>query len=392
MILLDVGMVGVDHHHLGGAARGAARLDGAGGAVADLQEAHQARRLAAAGQLLAFAAQPGEVGAGAGAVFEQARLAHPQIHDPALVDEIVVDRLDEAGVRLRMLVGRLRLADLAGLEVDVIVTLARAVDAIGPVQAGVEPLRRIGRRHLHGEHVAQLVEEGACVRLGIEIAALPAPIGPGAGEPVEHLLGRGLADHALALGQLGKRGFVGHRAPQPGRNGGLLEFLQPGGDAGLAEIFLRQHVGGDLRPGRRHLDRVEPEHHRAVRIADLAGGQAELDLRIRRLAVLGEAPLDSHVMPLVGYGSRERPPIPDPRADLPRSASLPASPALSLTPLLLAPAPPQLRDRCGTTVRPPSRQHEAGPPVPMRAARVAYRRFQGAPGGTSDHSRRTKES
>ena len=32
---LDVGMVDVDHHHLGGAPRGAARLDGAGGAVAD---------------------------------------------------------------------------------------------------------------------------------------------------------------------------------------------------------------------------------------------------------------------------------------------------------------------------------------------------------------------
>ena len=107
--LLDVGMIGVDDHHLGGAPRGAARLDGAGGAVADLEEAHQAGGLAAAGEPLAFAAQPREVRAGAGAVFEQARLAHPQIHDPAFVDEIVGDRLDEAGVRLRMLVGGLRL-------------------------------------------------------------------------------------------------------------------------------------------------------------------------------------------------------------------------------------------------------------------------------------------
>jgi hypothetical protein len=57
-----------------------------------------------------------EIRAGAGAVFEQARLAHPQIHDAALVDEVVGDRLDEAGVRLRMLVGRLRLRQLAGLK------------------------------------------------------------------------------------------------------------------------------------------------------------------------------------------------------------------------------------------------------------------------------------
>ena len=55
--LLDIGMVGVEDHHLGGAARGAARLDGARGAIADLQEAHQARRLAAAGQPFAFTAQ-----------------------------------------------------------------------------------------------------------------------------------------------------------------------------------------------------------------------------------------------------------------------------------------------------------------------------------------------
>src|ERR1700704_4182747 len=113
--------------------------------------------------LIAPAARSPEVRAGAGAVFEQARLAHPQVHDPALVDEVVGDRLDEAGVRLRMLVGRLRLRQLAGLVVDVIVALARPVDAVGPVQAGVEPLRRVRRRHLHGEHEHELVIERAPV-------------------------------------------------------------------------------------------------------------------------------------------------------------------------------------------------------------------------------------
>ena len=39
-ILLDVRVIDVDHHHLGGAPRGAARLDGAGRAVADLEEGH----------------------------------------------------------------------------------------------------------------------------------------------------------------------------------------------------------------------------------------------------------------------------------------------------------------------------------------------------------------
>jgi hypothetical protein len=49
-VVLDVRVVDVDHDHLGGAPGGAAGLDGAGCAVADLQEAHQAGRLAAAGQ------------------------------------------------------------------------------------------------------------------------------------------------------------------------------------------------------------------------------------------------------------------------------------------------------------------------------------------------------
>ena len=88
---LDIRVIDIDDHHLGRAARGAARLDRAGGAVADLEERHQAGRLAAAGQLLAFAAQLGEIRAGAGAVFEQARLAHPQVHDAAFVDEVVGD-------------------------------------------------------------------------------------------------------------------------------------------------------------------------------------------------------------------------------------------------------------------------------------------------------------
>jgi hypothetical protein len=39
--LLDIRVVDVDDHHFGGAARRAAGLDGAGGPVPDLEEAHQ---------------------------------------------------------------------------------------------------------------------------------------------------------------------------------------------------------------------------------------------------------------------------------------------------------------------------------------------------------------
>ncbi len=169
-----------------------------------------------------------------------------------------------------MLVGRLRLDELAGLEVDVIVALARPVDAIGPVEAGVEPLRGIGRGDLARQHEAHLVVIGARVVLAVEDAGLPAPIGPGAGEPVEHLLGGGLGAGALGLRQRLERLLVGNRAPQERRDVGLLDPLQARRDAGLAEIFLGEHVGRHLAPGGRDLDIVEREDDRAVRIADLA--------------------------------------------------------------------------------------------------------------------------
>ena len=302
---LDVGMVDVDDDHLGGAARRAARLDRAGGAVADLEEAHQAGRAAAARQLLVLAAQPGEIRAGAGAVFEQARLAHPQIHDAALVDEVVGDRLDEAGVRLRVLVGRLGLGQLAALVVDVIMALPRPIDAVGPVQAGVEPLRRIGRGHLSRQHEARLVEIGLSVGFRVEIAALPAPIGPGAGEPVEHLLGRGLRAIALGLGQRLESFRIGNRPPQKRRRAVLFHALQARRHAGLAEILLRQHVGGDLAPAGRHFELVEREHHRAVGVADLALGRLERDRRVGRLRRLRVPPLDMHgLKPRCSAGAR----------------------------------------------------------------------------------------
>ncbi len=55
--ILNVGVVGVDDHHLRRATGGAAGFDGASGAVPDLEEPHQTRRLAAARQLLALSAE-----------------------------------------------------------------------------------------------------------------------------------------------------------------------------------------------------------------------------------------------------------------------------------------------------------------------------------------------
>src|SRR5437588_12423581 len=96
--------------------------------------------------------------------------------------------------------------------------LARPVDAVSPVQAGVEPLRRIRRRHLHGQHEHELVEERARIRFGIEVTALPAPISPGPREALEHLFARMLAYAALLFRERGECLFVRGRAPEPGGN------------------------------------------------------------------------------------------------------------------------------------------------------------------------------
>ena len=180
-------------------------------------------------------------------------------------------------MRLRMLVSRLRFCQFARERIDVIMALAGAIDAVGPMKPGVEPLRRVRRDHLLGEHEAQLVEERLRVFFRREILALPAPIGPAAGEAIEHLLGRELADETLGFREQGERLGVGHRAPQPGRHGLFLDLLQPRGDAGLAEILLREDVGGDLRPELGHFDIFQPEHDRTIGVADLGCRQPEIN-------------------------------------------------------------------------------------------------------------------
>src|SRR5262249_50447632 len=92
----------------------------------------------------------------------------------------------------------------------------------------------------------------------------------------------------------GERVRVGDRAPEEGGDGLFLDLLQPGRDARLAEVLLGENVGSDLRPERRHLNVIRPENDGAVRVANLAGGQPEFDLRVGRLAVLGVAPIDLH--------------------------------------------------------------------------------------------------
>ena len=198
-----------------------------------------------------------------------------------------------------MLVGAFGLRQFAGLPVDVEVTLARAIDAVGPMQAGVEPLGTVWGTHLHGKHVAMLVEECARILLGGEVTALPAPIGPGAGQPIEHRPGVDFTAHALRVIQLRQRALIGHGPPEPRRDLRLLDALQSLRDAGFAKILLCENICSDLAPVIRNHQPFETKDHGAVRILDLGCGAAECDRRVGRFAGLSEAPIDFHCSPRI---------------------------------------------------------------------------------------------
>ncbi len=138
--------------------------------------------------------------------------------------------------------------------------LAGTINAIGPVQAGVEPLRGVGGNTLGGEHIGKLVAEGEGIFFGREIFALPAPIGPGAGQAIENLACIGLGAVALGFRNILQSLFIGHGAPEEGRNVIFLNLLQELRHAGLAEIFLRQNVGRNLAELRGNVDIRQTEN------------------------------------------------------------------------------------------------------------------------------------
>jgi len=184
-----------------------------------------------------------------------------------------------------LLIRRRRAHDLPGSRIDPEVTLGRPVDTVGPVQAGIEPLRRIRGGHLRRHHVAHLVVKRQGVGLGAEIAALPAPVGPAARQPAEHLAGVGLVSAAwVALDR--------HAALQPFRHPGLVYFPALERQSGPAEVFLGEDIDGHLGPRFRGQQVFHLEHHRTIGVGDARGLRDE-----------GEG--TEGVIPLAGVATRD---------------------------------------------------------------------------------------
>jgi len=248
-VFFDVGVVHVEDEHLGGAARGAAALDCAGGAVADLEEAHQAGGDAAAAEWFALAADLGVVDAAAAAMLEDARLAHPEVHNAVRVDQVVLDGLDEAGAELRVDVRRVSAGELAGERVDVVAPTWAAGDPVRPIQAGVEELGAVWCEHLVFEHGDGVFVEGAGRSFAGEVSAPISPVGPCAGDAGEDLFGAGLRAEG---------GVGGRDAPlQPFWDIGFGDRLGGGWDAALAGVLFSDDLDGGQREGLRSAEAIE---------------------------------------------------------------------------------------------------------------------------------------
>ena len=147
------------------------------------------------------------------------------------------------GLRIRIGVGDF-LAELR-VGIDAKMAALRPLNAVGPVETGVEPLRRVGCGHLMRQQIDHFVIENARL-LGVKRVGLDAPVCPASGDSVENLARVGLASKTRVLVHGGEDRRVRYR------------FLQPFGDVRfghahrgrrhvcLAEILLGQNVGGHL--------------------------------------------------------------------------------------------------------------------------------------------------
>ena len=182
--LENVGMLGIENHHLRRAARLAARLDHAGKCVEALHERDRARCGAAAGEKLLRRSDRRQIAAGTRTEFEQHALGLGERQDRF---HRVVDGIDEARRALRRL-----------------------------LETAVEPHRTVERRLLVDEQIFEIVAERLqrCIRG--EILLLARPVGNRADDAADQLFDRVLAVRRADM------------APEIFRDNNVRRLLRPG--------------------------------------------------------------------------------------------------------------------------------------------------------------------
>ena len=177
-------------------------------------------------------------------------------------------------------------------------------------------------------------------------------------------------------------------------------FFSRAGTPALRKYFCASTSAATCDQAVGHLDVVGAEHHRAVGIADLARGQPERDVRVGGLSCLGVAPLDPHPLPLCRWRGSPRgtPRLYKPPTRFPRRALASGRARTARSSLLCFNASSRglwrprilLRHVRGALVPGGNTKPLSGAGAANGA--VTQTPFRRAPGGTSNHSRRTHSS
>ena len=181
-------MVKVKANHFGRPAGGAARFYCACGTVAYFKERHEPRRIPSARKFFVIAPDLREVSAHTRSVFKNPGLAHPKVHNAALVNQVVIHRKDKAGMRLRALVGRGRFTEYFCHRVYKVMPLRFAGYAIRAVQTCIEPLRRVWGSQLPGNGVNYFIIKYIGILFRCKVAVAHAPILPAISHAMGNLL------------------------------------------------------------------------------------------------------------------------------------------------------------------------------------------------------------
>ena len=173
--LFNIWMINIQANHLRGTSSGSTRLNRTRRSVTNSQEAHQAAALTAAAQLLSFRPNLTKISSNPRAILKDSCLSGPEVHDSALINQIILHTQNKASMRLWPLISVTRLLKLLGLRIKVIVPLSRTCDPISKVHPSVKPLRRVRSRNLLGKHMHQFIVKSLSIFGRIKISVALAP-------------------------------------------------------------------------------------------------------------------------------------------------------------------------------------------------------------------------
>ena len=128
-------------------------------------------------------------------------------------------------------------------------SLRRPFDAVGPKESCVEPLRRVWRGDLFGEHELHFVVEGSRIDVGaVEVSVFCSPVGPCPCEAGEDLFCAVFSCVLFFFVQGLQFVCVWDGASSEVGNSFFWDTFEGIWDAFSSEVFLREDVCSCLRP------------------------------------------------------------------------------------------------------------------------------------------------